>query len=626
MTVQQPARYIGNEINMIRKDPDSVRIRFCICFPDVYEIGMSHLGIQILYDMFNKREDIYCERVYSPWPDLHRIMKEENIPLFALETQQPVKNFDFLGITIQYEMCYPNILQILDLAQIPILAADRGPHDPIVIGGGPCTHNPEPLADFFDIFYIGEGETSYDALFELYRTYLEGGKENRTAFLREAGKIPGLYVPSLYKVTYKEDGTIASFEPRYADVPKKVQRQVVEAMDKVEYPDAPLVPYIKVTQDRVVLEIQRGCIRGCRFCQAGMIYRPLRERSLEFLEEKARRMLSSTGHEEISLSSLSSSDYTDLEGLLNFLIDNFKTQHVNISLPSLRIDNFSLDVMGKVQDVKKSSLTFAPEAGSQRLRDVINKGLTEEDILHGAGLAFEGGWQKVKLYFMLGQPTETEEDMRAIAELAEKIAERYYEIPKEKRNGKCQITVSTSFFVPKPFTPFQWSPMCTQDDFLGRAHVVNSAIKAQKNKKSIRYNWHSADVTIIEGILARGDRRLGKALLRVYEKGGIFAAWTEFFDNRMWMDAFEETGVDIEFYTTRARADDELFPWDFIDAGVTKSFLLREWKLARGETVTPNCREHCSGCGVARYKGGVCYEHKNEVLQGADAQEHAESK
>ncbi len=609
LSIDKPARYIGNEINMVKKDPSTVAVRFAMCFPDVYEIGMSHLGIQILYSMFNQREDVYCERVYSPWGDLHKIMKERQIPLFTLETQSPVKDMDFLGITIQYEMCYTNILQVLDLSQIPLLSSQRGEGCPIVIGGGPCTYNPEPLADFFDLFYIGEGETRYDELLDLYKSLREQGG-TRQEFLRAACKLPGIYVPSLYEATYQEDGTIASFQPKYEDVPATVEKEAEMDLSRAPYPEKPLVPYIKVTQDRVVLEIQRGCIRGCRFCQAGMVYRPTRERELNVLKQYAQEMLENTGHEEISLSSLSSSDYSHLPELVDFLMES-KGQGVNISLPSLRIDAFSLEAMGKVQDVRKSSLTFAPEAGSQRLRDVINKGLTEEVILHGAGLAFEGGWQKVKLYFMLGLPTETEEDMREIPRLADKIARRYYEIPKDKRNGKCQITISTSFFVPKPFTPLQWAPMCPKEGYLARAKVVNEEMKAQLNRKSLKYNWHEADVTVLEGVFARGDRRVGQVLQKAYEKGCMFDAWTECFDNQKWMEAFQETGVSIDFYNLRQRDLDEILPWDFIRCGVTKEFLKREWERAQNGQVTLNCKEACNGCGAASYQGGVCLEHQN---------------
>lgn len=603
--VEKPARYIGNEINSVIKDPAQVAIRFVMCFPDVYEIGMSHLGIQILYDMFNKREDVWCERVYSPWPDLHRILKEEQIPLFSLESQEPVKNADFLGITLQYEMCYTNVLQILDLSRIPLRAKERDESHPLVIGGGPCAYNPEPLSDFFDLFYIGEGETQYDALFDLYQNIkISGG--SREMFLHEAAKIPGIYVPSLYETTYHSNGTIASFSPVFSDIPVRIIKQAVTDMTNVVYPEKPLVPFIKVTQDRVVLEIQRGCIRGCRFCQAGMIYRPTREKDVDRLKELAKKMLKATGQEEISLSSLSSSDYSSLEELVTFLIDEFHEKGVNISLPSLRIDSFSLDVMEKVQDVKKSSITFAPEAGSQRMRNVINKGLTEESILEGAGMAFESGWNKVKLYFMLGLPTETAEDMQSIPKLANEIAVRYYEIPKDKRNGKCQITISTSFFVPKPFTPFQWAKMYPPAEYISRAKIVNDAVKEQLNRKSLKYNWHEADVTVIEGILARGDRRVGAVIQNVYENGGIFDAWTEYFNYDRWMDAFRQCGIDPDFYTMRQRGADEIFPWDFIDAGVTKQFLWREWNNAMNGSVTPNCRMQCQGCGVKKFGTGIC--------------------
>lgn len=611
LSVDKPARYIGGEVNAVYKDPKRVDIRFVMCFPDVYEIGMSHLGIQILYEMFNRYEDVWCERVYSPWTDLDRIMREEKIPLFALESQDPVREFDFLGITLQYEMCYTNILQILDLAGIPLLSKDRGDDVPIVIGGGPCAYNPEPIAPFFDLFYVGEGETAYRQLLDLYKeNRAEGG--DRNSFLRRAAReVPGMYVPSLYEVTYHKDGTIASFLPKEPGVPEKIRKEIVMDLDSAPYPEKPVIAYTKAVQDRVVLEIQRGCIRGCRFCQAGQIYRPVREKSLETLKRTALAMLEGTGQEEISLNSLSSSDYSHLEELVDFLMETCREKKVNISLPSLRIDAFSLDVMGKVQDVKKSSLTFAPEAGSQRLRDVINKGLTEEAILQGAALAFAGGWSRVKLYFMLGLPTETEKDIRDIAELCNKIAALYYEtVPKEKRNGPVQIVASTSFFIPKPFTPFQWAPMCTREEFLQKAGLTRHAVHEQLNQKRIKYNWHEADVSVLEGVFARGDRRVAQVILRAYQKGCLYDAWAETFRYDLWLAAFEECQVDIGFYTARERKKEEIFPWDFLDCGVNKAYLWREWERAQRAEVSPNCRQSCQGCGAARFGGGVCFEAK----------------
>ncbi len=615
--IDKPERYIGHEVNAVWKDLDKIDVRFCMCFPDVYEVGMSHLGIQILYDMFNLREDTFCERVYSPWPDLDKVMRERNIPLFALESQQPIKNFDFLGITLQYEMCYTNILQILELSQIPIYAKDRTDDDPIVIGGGPCSYNPEPIADFFDIFYIGEGETVYYDMLDRYKELRSAGASRREILLA-LSHIEGLYMPMFYDVLYNEDGTIASFTHE-EDVPDKIIRQVVSNLSETFYPRKPIVPYLRAIQDRAVLEIQRGCIRGCRFCQAGMIYRPIRARSLEVLKQNTIDIIKNTGYEEITLSSLSSSDYPWLGELLDYLIAEMGERKVNISLPSLRIDAFAIDVMSKVQDVKKSSITFAPEAGTQRLRDVINKGLTEESILKGATDAFKAGWDKVKLYFMLGQPTETDNDVMGIPILANELAKTFYEeVPKQNRRGKCQITISTSYFVPKPFTPFQWAAQISPDEYLRRKSVLMDTLKQQLNFKSIRYNWHDSGTSILEGLLARGDRRVSKVIYEAYKLGCIFDAWTDFFDEKKWAEAIERAGIDMDFYTTRERKLDEILPWDFIDTGISKKFFEREYKRALSGKITPNCRQGCGGCGCTSFNVGVCIEPKTKTAVELD--------
>ena len=623
LQVQKPARYLGNEMHAVYKDR-KIPVRFAMCFPDVYEIGMSHLGIQVLYELFNRREDTWCERVFSPWTDMDRLLREHEIPLFALESQDPVKDFDFLGFTLQFELCYTNVLQVLDLSGIPLKAAERTEEDPIVIGGGPCAFNPEPMARFFDLFYIGEGETSYDQLLDLYRSMKESG-ESREAFLCAASKVPGIYVPSLYEVTYKEDGTIASFVPKKYGIkssffdqeeyaPARIRRQVVTDLDDREqapYPTKPLLPFITVTQDRVAVELQRGCIRGCRFCQAGMIYRPNRERDLSTVKKYADLMLDSTGQDDILLSSLSSSDYSCIHEIVDYISDHREEDRVKLQVPSLRIDAFSLDLMARVQDVRKSSLTFAPEAGSQRLRDVINKGITEEEILNGAREAFRGGWNKVKLYFMLGLPTETEEDRVAISDLANKISAAYYEeVPKEKRNGRCQITVSTSFFVPKPFTPFQWAPMYHSGDYLGFAATVNHAIYAAHNHRSIRYSWHDSQMIFLEGILARGDRRTADLIQEAYKLGAVFDCWLDSWDYAKWEQAAANISMDVDFYALRERAKDEILPWDFIDVGVRRDFLWKEWEKAHRAVLTPNCRDACSGCGAAEYGCGVCLRQK----------------
>ena len=603
LEIEKPARYIGGEVNAVMKNVEDIDVRFAMCFPDVYEIGMSHLGIQILYDMFNRREDVWCERVYSPWHDLDKVMREQQIPLFALESQDPIKDFDFLGITIQFEMCYTNILQILDLSQIPLHAKDRTLDDPFVIGGGPCTYNPEPIAEFFDIFYIGEGETAYDELLDAYKEWKGSGKSRRE-FLERAAQIEGLYVPIFYDAEYNEDGTLKSFTPNNEYAPAVVKKQIVMDVTDAPYPMKPVVPFIKVTQDRVVLEIQRGCIRGCRFCQAGMLYRPVRERNVERLKQYAHDMLQNTGHEEISLSSLSSSDYSELKELVTYLIDEFKNKGINISLPSLRIDAFSLDVMSKVQDIRKSSLTFAPEAGTQRLRDVINKNVTEEELMKTVQTAFEGGWTTIKLYFMIGLPTETMEDVAGIAHLGQQVVEAYYSNPKRAKGRSVKVTCSASSFVPKPFTPFQWEPQ----DSIETLHKKQEHLIGCVHSKKLTCNWHDADTSFLEGVFARGDRRLGKVLEQAFEHGCKFDGWSDFFSLPKWLEVFEKCGIDPTFYNQRRRSFDEVLPWDHIDYGIKKSFLKRECEKAYQNTTNPNCQEACSACGAACFKGGICVE------------------
>lgn len=605
--VEKPARYIGGEVGTHHKEMTADMLRFVFCFPDVYEIGMSHLGMQILYHQFNEMPNVFCERVYAPWTDLEQLLRESKQPLFSLESQQPIRQADFLGFTLQYEMCYTNILQVLELSHIPLSASERTQEDPIVIGGGPCAYNAEPLAEFFDLFYIGEGEVVYGRLFETYRKHRDSGG-SRMEFLRQAAQIPGIYVPSLYAADYHADGTFRAITPLDQDVPASIKRQVVADMKSAYYPNQLIVPFLRATQDRVVMEIQRGCIRGCRFCQAGMVYRPTRERDVDFLYEQAIKLLEQSGHEEISLSSLSSSDYSGLQPLIYRLIEYCNQHHINISLPSLRIDAFAVDVMSKVQDVNRTSITFAPEAGSQRMRDVINKGLTEEDILNGAALAFAGGWTNVKLYFMLGLPGETMEDVREIPRLADKIARKYYEIPKSERRGKCSITISTSFFVPKPFTPFQWSDMDSAETYLEKVAVLRAELREMLNRKSIRYQWHESDLSVLEGALARGDRRMGEVIKEAYLNGARFDSWSDQFHYEYWQSAFEKAGIDLDATRKGAAMLEAALPWDVLDVGVSKRFLYRDFESSQKAELTPNCKQACSGCGAAVFGGGICFE------------------
>ena len=603
MQVEKPARYIGNEINMVVKDPKDVDIRFAFCFPDSYEVGMSYVGLQILYFFMNRRDDVYCERVFAPWHDMEQKMRDNNIELFTLETGTSVRKFDFVGFTLQYEMTYTNIINMLNLGNIPIWSKDRTEDDPIIIAGGPCAYNPEPLADIIDIFYIGEGEVKYDEFFDLYKEIKKQGGTKEDFYIKLL-KMDGIYIPKFYDVDYKENGEIKEFKPLHQDAPKKIKKVIVNNMDDVFYPDKQLVPLIDVVHDRVSLEVFRGCIRGCRFCQAGYVYRPVREKSADAILEKSKTLVETSGHEEVSLTSLSTADYSDFRNLAEGLLEQFKDEKVNIALPSLRIDAFSVDLMKKVQGVRKSSLTFAPEAGTQRLRDVINKGITEEEILRGSSLAFEGGWDRVKLYFMVGLPTETYEDVKGIAKLASDIVDKFYELPKEKRNRGVSVTVSSSCFVPKAFTPFQWSAQDTCEEFLKKQHLL----KDSNERKQLKVNYHEPTVSSIEGILARGDRKVAKLIVKAWENGAKFDGWTESFKYNAWLKALEQTGLSREFYANRERSYDEILPWDHISIGVSKRFFIEEMEKAKNEAITPNCRQDCSMCGAKVFGGGVCFE------------------
>lgn len=591
LSVTKPGRYVGNEIHMVKKDPTEVNIRFAFCFPDVYEVGMSHLGLQILYFFLNRRDDVYCERVFMPWMDMATLMKDKKYPLFALETGDSIKEFSFVGFTLQHEMGYTNVLAMLDLAGIPLRASQRGEDAPIICAGGPCAYNPEPMADFMDFFYIGDGEAVLDDIMDLYKIYKPEGK---IKFLSEIAKLPGVYVPRFYDVEYNENGTLFSFIPNHVNAPPIVKKARITSLENAFFPDKMLVPLIETVHGRATLELFRGCIHGCRFCQAGFINRPVRERTPDTLLKQADKLLQNTGHEEISLVSLSTSDYSCFTPLLDGLLELCNPRQVNISLPSLRMDSISVAAFEKTQSVRKSSLTFAPEAGNQRLRDVINKNISDMEIISGCQAAFEAGFDRIKLYFMAGLPTEEIEDIEAIAILSESVVDEYYRIPKEKRRRPVSIHVSCSCFVPKPFTPFQWEAQERAEDFINKQRQVKSRIL----KKQITYRYHDAYTAEVEGILARGDRRVGAAIEAAFRQRAIFDGWTEHFSYRAWVEAFDEMGVEPEFYIYRKRDPEEVLPWDFIDIGISREFLLQEKEKAYQEQVSPNCSTSCANCGL----------------------------
>lgn len=602
--VQKPARYTGGELNSVVKDKSKVNVRFAFCFPDLYEVGMSHLGMKILYGLKNAVEDFWCERVFAPDTDMETLMRENHIPLFALESRDPLREFDFVGFTLQYEMCYTTILNMLDLADIPLLSADRGNDMPLVVAGGPCACNPEPLADFFDLFLLGEGEELNLELMELYREHKKNGYD-KARFLRAAAEIEGVYVPSLYEVTYHEDGRIKAVTPKDGVRPT-VRKRIVKDLDTMYYPDSFVVPFVDIVHDRAMTEIFRGCIRGCRFCQAGFIYRPVREKSVDTIDRQSRALCETSGYEEFSLTSLSTSDYTKLEPLLNRLLDWAEDQKTNITVPSLRVDGFSEELANRLNVLRRSGLTFAPEAGTQRLRDAINKNLTEEEILETASRAFRGGWTSVKLYFMTGLPTETLDDIAGIAALGQKIVNCYYHNPDKPKGKSVNVSISASCFVPKPFTPFQWEPQDTMAQLEEKQrHLVSSV-----TTKKISLSWHDAKTSYVEAVLARGDRRLGAALSEAFRRGFKLDAWAEHFDFDGWMDIFKSVGLDPDFYACRRREYDEVFPWDHLDYGVTKQFLMEENRRAHQSVTTPNCRQQCAHCGATCFKGGLCVERR----------------
>lgn len=606
--VMKPTRYTGGELNAVIKDPSNVDIRFGFCFPDVYEIAMSHLGLKIIYHTLNNREDTYCERVFAPWDDMEAEMKKHGMKLFALESGDEVTHFDILGFTLQYELSYSNIVNMLKLADIPLMSSERGEEYPIIYGGGPCAYNAEPIADMFDFFMLGEGEEQVHEAMDVYKQWKKEGKKSKQELLERLVKIEGIYVPSFYDVDYNDDGTVKNITPNNPNAPATVRKRIVKEFDKTYAPDTIIVPFGEVVHDRVMLEVMRGCMRGCRFCQAGYIYRPLRERQPETLLGLANELLSCSGFDEISLSSLSTSDFSGLPKLTDGLLDITEQKKIGLSLPSLRIDNFSLELMEKVQKVRKSGITFAPEAGTQRLRDVINKNITEDNIVQSTSLLFAGGWTNVKLYFMIGLPTETDTDVKGIAELAGRVLDVYFAIPKEERAKNINITVSSSSFVPKPFTAFQWVGMNSREELIRKQQLIKENIPS----KRIRYTYHDNKTSYLEGVFARGDRRLCKSIIRAVELGCKFDGWGEFFDFDKWMQAFDDTGINPDFYTARERSYEEVLPWDHIDAGITKEFLMKENEKAKAETTTPHCREKCSNCGAARFGTGVCTEKRGK--------------